>query len=76
MGRAGLEHRTFFSIDIDVLPHDGNKSGNTPTFPSSLSSPNGLTHPELALVVATWSKLPPAVRAGILTLLEAMQHAR
>jgi hypothetical protein len=49
----------------------GSKSGNKGGGFGPPSPPATPTDPELAAVVAAWSDLPPAVRAGIVAMVKA-----
>lgn len=75
MPPEGLEHSLFPSGIAKVPDSGGNKSGNiqvdsrTPT-PSAKPTPP--TDPDLSAVVAAWDYLPPAVRAGIVAMIEAL----
>ena len=53
-----------------VLPA-GNKSGNTGAQPPESATPATPADPDLSTVLAAWPNLPPAIRAGILALIQA-----
>jgi hypothetical protein len=66
----GLEQSRFPSGNTGGSDSSGSKSGNKGAGfgPATPAKP---TDPELAAVIAAWSDLPPAVRAGITALVRA-----
>ncbi|MBL9032754.1 MAG: hypothetical protein JNM80_13755 [Phycisphaerae bacterium] len=83
MGDTGLELPANPAGNTPVSESGGSKSGNkgggfgSPTPPASATAPTPATptDPELAAVVAVWSDLPPAIRAGVLALVKAAKGA-
>lgn len=73
MPAEGLEHPANPAGNSRVPDSGGSKSGNNgggfgPATPPA--TPTLPTDPELAAVVAAWSDLPPAVRAGIVVMVK------
>lgn len=64
LGRAGIEHPQEMAGKAPVSTQGGAESGalnaQTPSLP-----------PDLAGVVDAWPSLPPAIRAGILAMIQA-----
>lgn len=71
MGAAGFEHPPESSGNSRVSETGGSKSGNIRGGSAPGTPPEAPTDPELTAVVAVWSDLPPALRAGILAAAKA-----
>jgi hypothetical protein len=71
MPPEGLEHLRFPSGNTGVSDSRGSKSGNMEPGFGPPTSPPTPTDPKLAGIVAAWPNLPPAVRAGIVAMVEA-----
>lgn len=71
MGLTGLETSAFPSGITHDSQTGGSKSGNTPPTQAPASpAPDAHADPELAVVVAAWADLPPALRAGIVAMVK------
>ena len=78
---AGVEPATFGSVDRrrdDVTGQSDKelRQTETPEVPTVVPSPTGAVSgpelpPDLARVVAAWDRLPAAIRAGVLAMVEA-----
>ncbi|MBX3359908.1 MAG: hypothetical protein KF912_08010 [Phycisphaeraceae bacterium] len=77
MGATGLEPSRDSGGKAGGSLSGGNKSGNNrpdssaPAHLPPTPVPAKPTDPELAAVVAAWPDLPPAIRAGVLALVNA-----
>lgn len=71
MPPEGLEHPANPAGNTRVSDSGGSKSGNNGAGFGPLTPPAKPTDPELAAVVAAWTDLPPAVRAGIVAMVRA-----
>lgn len=71
MGATGSELPRNLSDNTKGSDSGGNKSGNTGARFGDSAVVTTLTDPELAAVVAAWPDLPPAIRAGVIALVQA-----
>lgn len=77
MGATGLEHPSNPAGKTRVSDSGGSKSGNKgsdsalPPPAKAPATPPTAADLALARVVAAWADLPPAVRAGILAMVDA-----
>lgn len=83
MGDTGFEHPAYLSGKSHVRSSGGNNSGNkrTETGPQTPPAPPAAMHipptdPELTGVIVAWADLPPAVRAGIVAMVQAAAAAQ
>lgn len=73
MGSPGLERTPKTAGNTPVSDTGGSKSGNIGAGPG-MDTPPTPTDPALASVVAAWPHLPPALRAGIVAMVQAATH--
>lgn len=71
MGEVGFEPIANPSGNTLVPDSGGNKSGNTNARRDDSEGATKPTDPDLAAVVAAWSDLPHAMRAGIVAMVKA-----
>ncbi|MFN7022265.1 MAG: hypothetical protein ACK4WH_13185 [Phycisphaerales bacterium] len=71
VGDTGFELPRFSAEKSGVSESGGSKSGNTGARFGDSAGLTKPTDPELAAVAAAWPDLPPALRAGIVAMVNA-----
>lgn len=72
MGATGLESSRHSNGKANDSISGGSKSGSKAAETTPATAPAVHTDPDLAAVVAAWSDLPAAVRAGIVAMVKAV----